>query len=80
MRKGRDGGETGKKEENTDGHYVIASSWPPEFRPLERRTVRQKWVFKLTSQSEDNHQTEYPDAILIILLIISIISVTSLMI
>ena len=48
MRKGRDGekkqgkknGE--KREENTDenrGHYVIASSRPPERRPLERRTI-----------------------------------------
>jgi len=52
MRKGRDGGKkrekkkngkkTGKKKENTDensGHYVIASSRPPERRPLERRTL-----------------------------------------
>ena len=48
MRKGRDGGKTGKKNggkkinkkkrEKTDensGHYVIASSRPPERRPLE---------------------------------------------
>ena len=50
MRKGRDGkrkkngGEKNgkKKEEKTDensGHYVIASSRPPERRPLERRTL-----------------------------------------
>ena len=46
MRKGRDGGtgkKTGKKrEEKTDensGHYVIASSRPPDRRPLERRTL-----------------------------------------
>ena len=52
MRKGRDGGKkngkkkngkkTGKKEEKTDenrGHYVIASSRPPERRPLERRML-----------------------------------------
>ena len=47
MRKGRDGGNRGKKngkkkEEKTDensGHYVIASSRPPERRPLERRTL-----------------------------------------
>ena len=47
MRKGRDGGKTGekkngKKKENTDensGHYVVASSRPPERRPLERRTL-----------------------------------------
>ena len=35
-------GKTGKKKENTDensGHYVIASSRPPERRPLERRTL-----------------------------------------
>ena len=32
----------GKKEEKTDdysGHYVIASRWPPERRPLERHTL-----------------------------------------
>ena len=38
MRKGRDGGKkTGGKKKKTDeniGHYVIASSWPPERRPL----------------------------------------------
>ena len=45
MRKGRDGEEKktgGKKGENTDdysGHYVIASSRPPERRPLERGTL-----------------------------------------
>ena len=50
MRKGRDGGKmgkktggkNGKKEEKTDensGHYVIASSRPPERRPLELRTL-----------------------------------------
>ena len=52
MRKGRDGEKktgkkkrkkkTGKKKENTDeniGHYVVASSRPPERRPLERRTL-----------------------------------------
>ena len=53
MRKGRDREKkkrekrkkkrkTGKKEEKTDensGHYVIASSRPPERRPLERRTL-----------------------------------------
>ena len=51
MRKGRDGGEMGKKEKTDDysGHYVIASSRPherrlpnrrpPERRPLERRTL-----------------------------------------
>ena len=50
MRKGRDGGtgggkngkKNGKKKEKTDensGHYVVASSRPPERRPLERRTL-----------------------------------------
>ena len=52
MRKGRDGekkkkkrkknGKKKKKKENTNensGHYVIASSRPPERRPLERRTL-----------------------------------------
>ena len=48
MRKGRDGGKKkrgekngGGKKEKTDGnsgHYVIASSRPPERRPLERLT------------------------------------------
>ena len=33
MRKGRDGEKTG------GGHYVIASSRPPERRPLERRPL-----------------------------------------
>ena len=51
MRKGRDGEKqekkTGKKKkrEKTDenrGHYVIASSRPPERRPLERRTLAPK--------------------------------------
>ena len=43
MRKGCDGGKkTGEKKEKTDensGHYVVASSRPPERRPLERRTL-----------------------------------------
>ena len=47
MRKGRDGEKReknggGKKREKTDensGHYVIASSRPPERRPLERQYV-----------------------------------------
>ena len=42
MRKGRDGEKRGEKKENMDensGHYVIASSGPPERRPLERRTL-----------------------------------------
>merc|ERR1712121_481596 len=42
MRKGRNGGNGKKKEKKTDensGHYVIASSQPPERRPLERRTL-----------------------------------------
>ena len=48
MRKGRNGGEkkrgggNGGKNEKTDengGHYIIASSWPPERRPLECRTL-----------------------------------------
>ena len=41
MRKGRDG-EKREKRGGTDensGHYVIASSRPPERRPLERRTL-----------------------------------------
>ena len=46
MRKGRDGEkikikkkrEKEKTDENS-GHYVIASSRPPERRPLERRTL-----------------------------------------
>ena len=45
MRKGRDGEkneEKTKKQEKTDensGHYVVASSRPPERQPLERRTL-----------------------------------------
>ena len=48
MRKGRNGGgknggeNVGKKREKMDensGHYVIASSRPPECQPLERRTL-----------------------------------------
>ena len=34
--------EREKREEKTDdysGHYVIASSWPPDRLPLERRTL-----------------------------------------
>ena len=31
-------GEKEKTDENS-GHYVIASSWPPERRPLERCTL-----------------------------------------
>ena len=48
MRKGRDGGngkKTGEKKEKPDensGHYVIASSRPPERQPLERRTLAPK--------------------------------------
>ena len=49
MRKGRDGGKKtgGEKKENTDennGHYVIASSRPPERRPLECRTLAPIWL------------------------------------
>ena len=50
MRKGRDGGEkrkNGGKKEKTDensGHYVIASSRPPERQPLERRMLVPKYV------------------------------------
>ena len=46
MRKGRDGGKKngggkngGEKTDENSGHYVIASSRPPERRPLERHTV-----------------------------------------
>ena len=54
MRKGRDGGKKrgGKKrekKENTDensDHYVIASSRPPERRPLERRTLAPITVYE----------------------------------
>ena len=40
MRKVDDGGE--KKTDENSGHYVIASSRPPERRPLERRTLAPK--------------------------------------
>ena len=39
---GKKTGEKKKKKKNTDensGHYVVASSRPPERRPLERRTL-----------------------------------------
>ena len=42
MRKVDDGGKKRKKREKNgvfSGHYVIASSLPPERRPLERRTL-----------------------------------------
>ena len=42
MEKKRGKKQGGKKEENTDensGHFIIASSRPPERRPLERRTL-----------------------------------------
>ena len=49
MRKGRKGGgkngKNGGGKEKTDkysGHYVIASSRPPERRPLERRMLAPK--------------------------------------
>ena len=46
MREGRDGDKkNGGKKEKTDensGHYVIASSQPPERRPLECRTLAPK--------------------------------------
>ena len=41
-REKRGGGEWEKREEKAgdySGHYVIASSRPPERRPLERRTL-----------------------------------------
>ena len=57
MRKGRDGGKKRgkkngekKKREKTDensGHYAIASSRPPERRPLERRTLAPIWAKKI---------------------------------
>ena len=31
--------EKGEKTDDYSGHYVIASSRPPERRPLERRTL-----------------------------------------
>ena len=47
MRKGRDGKKEKKEKKRKkrekngvfSGHYVIASSLPPERRPLERRTL-----------------------------------------
>ena len=57
MRKGRDGGNGKKKnpekEKNYEnsGHYVIASSRPPERRPLERRTLapKEKRIMKIVA-------------------------------
>ena len=70
MRKGRDGGKktgkTGKKRgkkkkkrEKTDenrGHYVIASSRPPERRRLERRTLAPKMGGGNRGKKERKHQ------------------------
>ena len=44
MRKGCDGEKIKKKEKTGEnsGHYVVASSKPPERRPLERRTLAPK--------------------------------------
>ena len=66
MRKGRNGEEKkrgkkrgekrGGKKENTDensGHYVIASSRPPERRPLERRTLAPILVLNCSSETHD---------------------------
>ena len=44
---GKNGGGGGGKKEKTDGnsgHYNIASSWLPERRPLERRTLMPKVI------------------------------------
>ena len=51
MRKGRDGKKRGekKKTDENSGHYVIASSRPPERRPLERRTLAPIKLFGLHS-------------------------------
>ena len=40
MRKGRDRGEKKEKTKENSGHYVIASSRPPERRTLERQKER----------------------------------------
>ena len=39
MRKGNSGEENGEENRENSGHYGIASSRPPERRPLERRTL-----------------------------------------
>ena len=68
MGKGRDGGEKkklekngGKKEKTDDysGHYVIASGWPPERRPLERRTLVPICCFKLMYTHKQLDQTVF---------------------
>ena len=43
-----DDGKKEKKEKNgvISGHYVIASSLPPEQRPLERRTLVPIWMLE----------------------------------
>ena len=65
MRKGRDR-EKRKKKKYTDensGHYIIASSRPPERRPLERHTLAPKdnasvsaLKLGLRSKYSDKHQ------------------------
>ena len=55
MRKVDDGEEKKRKEEEKNdvfsGHYVIASSLPPERRPLERRTLVPIDHFLITSHN-----------------------------
>ena len=61
MRKGCDGGETGRKEKTDDysGHYVIASSRLPDHRPLERRTLMPKLEEKyfMVHNVQSEHRT-----------------------
>ena len=55
MRKGRargeKSGEMGKKKDENSGNYVIASSRPPERRPLECRTLAPILLFLVATTS-----------------------------
>ena len=53
-----EGNKTKKKREKTDensGHYVIASSRPPERRPLERRTLAPKTGEREKNDDNSDH-------------------------
>ena len=61
MRKGRDGEKTTTYDYS--GHYVIASSQPPERRQLERRTLVPKSLL-LCHSSFLSLLSNFPDAVL----------------
>ena len=52
-----------KKEKTDDysGHYVIASSRPPDRQPLERRMLMPKWLFLGMGQWITLYLTNYKE-------------------